>query len=102
MLVRNLLDRTDDTGVLITHLTRALIRQSMEPLNIRVGGTMVVITAAPLVGDTMEAITAATLLYVDRSRRRYRGGGHHGGHHSSDSGGGTPWRRFRWRASWRR
>ena len=60
MLVRNLLDRTDDTGVLITHLTRALIRQSMEPLNIRVGGTMVVITAAPLVGDTMEAITAAT------------------------------------------
>ena len=58
MLVRNLLDRTD-TGVLITHLTRALIRQGMEPLNIRVAGTMVVITAAPLVGDTMEAITAA-------------------------------------------
>ena len=62
MLVRNLLDRTDDTGVLITHLTRALIRQSMEPLNIRVGGTMVVITAAPLVGDTMEEIPVAGIM----------------------------------------
>jgi hypothetical protein len=61
MLVRDLHDRTG-TGVLITDLTRTLIRQSMEPLNIRVAGIIVAITAAPLVGDTIEEIPVAGIM----------------------------------------